>query len=258
MSAELFSLKGKVVVITGATRGIGEGMALGLAEAGAHLIIVHRGSTDPSEAVEKLQALGAQVGTVVAELSSNEEVETILPQALKISPTGSVDVLVNNAGMSYYRKGAEDTEDIAWDTVLQVNITSVFRLSRAFGKYWISEGKKGKIINTASLYSFIGGQNVIPYTASKGALHSLTQGLSNEWSKKGINVNSIVPGYIITDMTSDLVKDKEKYVDLLKRIPAGRWGDPADFKGPIVFLASAASDYVTGDSIFVDGGFIAN
>lgn len=258
MSAQLFSLKGKVVVITGATRGIGEGMAVGLAEAGADIILVHRASTDPSNVVKKLETLGSKVGTIVAELSSNEEVDTILPEALKKSPTGDVDILINNAGMSYYTREAEDTEDIAWDTVLQVNITSVFRLSRAFGKHWITGGKKGKIINTASLYSFIGGQKVIPYTASKGAIHSLTQGLSNEWASKGINVNSIVPGYIITDMTNYIIKDEVRYNELLKRIPAGRWGDPDDFKGPTVFLASAASDYVTGDSIFVDGGFIAN
>lgn len=257
MSANLFSLKGKVVVITGATRGIGEGMAVGLAEAGADLILVHRGATDPSKVVKKLEALGANVQTIAAELASNDEVDTVLPEALKKSPTGTVDVLINNAGIAYDSGPAEDISDISWNTTLQVNITSAFRLARAFGKYWISEGKKGKIINTASLYSFVGGREVIPYTASKGAIHSLTQGLSNEWASKGINVNSIVPGYIVTDMTAELLENEERVAYLSSRIPAGRWGNPDDFKGPTVFLASDASDYVTGDSVFVDGGFIA-
>lgn len=210
MSSGLFSLKGKVVVITGATRGIGEGMATGLAEAGADIILVHRGSTDPSTIVKNLESIGSNVSTVEADLSSNEEVDTILPQALKKSPNSTVDVLINNAGMSFSAKKIEDTEDFEWNKVLQVNLTSAFRLAKDFGKYWITEGKKGKIINTASLNSFIGGKYVIPYTASKGALHSLTQALSNEWASKGININSIIPGYIITDMASGIVDDEKK------------------------------------------------
>lgn len=257
MSASLFSLKGKVVVITGATRGIGFGMATGLAEAGAEMIIVHRKSTDPTKIVEACKAVGVKVHTIAASLEDNDDVDKILPLALEKSSTGKVDVLVNNAGMSRNRGPAEDYSDEDWNIVLQVNTTSVFRLCRAFGKHWISAGQKAKIINTASLYSVIGGQTVIPYTASKGAVNLLTKGLSNEWAPKGINVNAILPGYIHTDMTDDLVQNPEKTKELMSRIPIDRWGTPDDFKGPTVFLASAASDYITGEELFVDGGFRA-
>jgi 2-deoxy-D-gluconate 3-dehydrogenase len=232
-------------------------MAVGLAEAGATIILVHRGKTDPSRIKAKLEAINnTKVLTIAAELAENSEVDAILPRALELSPTGKIDVLINNAGISYYYREAELTEDIAWDQVLQVNITSVFRLSRSFGKHWIDNGLKGKIINTASLYSFIGGKFVVPYTASKGAIQSLTQALSNEWAPKGITVNSIVPGYIITDMTQKLVSDPERSNEILKRIPIGRFGDIEDFRGPTVFLASAASDYLSGSAVFVDGGFM--
>ncbi|CCH42925.1 3-oxoacyl-[acyl-carrier-protein] reductase [Wickerhamomyces ciferrii] len=256
----LFSLTGKVVVITGATRGIGQGMAIGLAEAGAELIIVHRKSTDPSSTVEQVKSKGVNVSTVIADVLIDSEVDTILTQSLSKSSTGKIDVLINNAGIYNEQSPAEDSTDETWEKVLQVNITSVYKLSRSFGKYWISNKQKGKIINTASLFSFIGGQEVIAYTASKGAIRSLTQGLSNEWASKGINVNSIVPGFIITDMTAHAHanEDQTKYNKILERIPQGKWGKPEDFKGPIVFLSSEASDYVTGDSLFVDGGFLAN
>ncbi|KAH3675648.1 hypothetical protein WICMUC_002565 [Wickerhamomyces mucosus] len=257
MSAELFSLKGKVVVITGATRGIGEGMVTGLAEAGAEIILVHRGATDPSRVVDKLTKIGAKVHTIAAELENSDEVKRILPEALKKSSTGKVDVLVNNAGITH-RDKVEDYPDEEWDRVINVNLTSLFKLARAFGKYWISNNLKGKIINTASLYSFFGGLNVAAYTASKGAVHSLTQALSNEWVGKGINVNSIVPGFIKTDMTDGLKNNPDRLNFVTSRIPVGEFGKPEDFKGPVVFLASAASDYISGSSTFVDGGYTAN
>jgi 2-deoxy-D-gluconate 3-dehydrogenase len=256
MSAKLFSLKGKVVVITGATRGLGEGMAVGLAEAGAELIIVHRPSTDATRIVSKLQDIGATVHALAHDASDVKNFDHVLAKSLELSSTGEVDVLVNNAGIAELNS-PEDHTDEQWDIVLKVNLEAPFKLARAFGRHWIKESKKGKIINTGSLYSFIGGRNCISYTASKGGVHSITQALSNEWASKGINVNTIVPGYITTDMTRDMLSDPARGPDLLKRIPIGRFGDGDDFKGPTVFLASAASDYLTGGYIAVDGGFMA-
>ncbi|CEP25017.1 kduD [Cyberlindnera jadinii] len=257
MSSQLFSLEGKVVVITGATKGIGEGMASGLAEAGAEIILVHRPSTDPQRVIDKLLGLGAyKVHPLAFDSSNIAGVNQVLSKSLELSSTGTVDVLINNAGIQE-KNPPELHSDEQWERVLKVNLESPFKLARSFGKYWLDNGKRGKIINTGSLYSFRGGFNCVSYTASKSAIHAVTQALSNEWSSKGINVNTIIPGYIDTDLTQHIMNNPEKREVFLQRIPMARFGVPDDFKGPIVFLSSAASDYLTGGYIAVDGGFLS-
>ena len=255
--SQLFSLEGKVVVITGATKGIGEGMASGLAEAGAEIILVHRPSTDPQRVIDKLIGLGAhKVHPLAYDSEDIAEVDQVLKKSLELSSTGTVDVLINNAGIAE-KNAPENHTDEQWERVLKVNLESPFKLARSFGKYWLDNGKRGKIINTGSLWSFTGGIDYVSYTVSKGGIHSLTQALSNEWSSKGITVNSIIPGYIDTDMTQHIIQNPEKSQRILQRVPIGKFGVPDDFRGPAVFLASAASDYITGTFIAVDGGSLS-
>jgi 2-deoxy-D-gluconate 3-dehydrogenase len=248
-----FNLTGKIALVTGCKRGIGKAMALALAEAGADIIGVSANLELENSEVEKgIVALGRSFTAYQADFSDRESLYDFIKQLIKKFPR--IDILVNNAG-TILRDPAADHSDEYWDEVLEVNLTSQFILSREIGRNMIKNGS-GKIIFTASLLSFQGGINVPGYAASKGGIARLTMALANEWASKGINVNAIAPGYISTDNTEALRNDADRSSSILARIPAGRWGQPEDFKGPIVFLASAASNYVNGTILTVDGGWM--
>ncbi|KKA16284.1 2-deoxy-D-gluconate 3-dehydrogenase [Rasamsonia emersonii CBS 393.64] len=247
----LFSLSGKTALVTGGTRGIGQAMAIALAEAGADIVLVQRDESNTATRDEIVNRIGRKAWIHVAELSDREAVKGIIPAVLKLGV--KPDILLNCAGIQR-RHPSEKFPDEDWDEVLQVNLTSVFTLSREFGAYLLSRdasefptGKRGTIINVASLLSFQGGITVPAYAASKGGIAQLTKALSNEWVAKGINVNAIAPGYIDTDMNVALINDPNRNAGIMARIPAGRWGKPEDFKGVVIFLASEASNYVSGE-----------
>ncbi|WP_320060355.1 SDR family oxidoreductase [Neolewinella antarctica] len=250
---EQFNLAGKTALVTGCKRGIGFAMAVGLAEAGADIIGVSASlksaGSDIGKAVENL---GRKFTAYQCDFSNREALHAFIKQVK--SDHGTPDILVNNAG-TILREPAATHSDEYWDKVIEVNQTAQFILAREFGRDMIERGK-GKIIFTASLLTFQGGITVPGYAASKGAIGQLTMALSNEWASKGVQVNAIAPGYIATDNTQALQDNEERSKSILGRIPAGRWGQPQDFKGPIVFLASAASDYVTGAVMLVDGGWM--
>lgn len=248
-----FDLSGKVALVTGCNKGIGRGMALGLAEAGADIIGV-AGSLELSGSTieQEVQALGRNFKAYQADLSNREKVYEFIQKVKDENP--KVDILLNNAGIIKRNPAAEHSDEY-WDSVLNINLDTPFILAREFGKDMIAQGS-GKIIFTCSLLSFQGGINVPGYAASKGALASLVKALANEWASKGINVNGIAPGYIATDNTEALRNDPERSTAILSRIPANRWGEPQDFKGPVVFLASEASSYVHGTILTVDGGWM--
>ncbi|MDQ0255941.1 2-deoxy-D-gluconate 3-dehydrogenase [Evansella vedderi] len=247
-----FSLKGKVALVTGASRGLGQGMTVGLAEAGADVIGV--GISDMSETRTKVEALGQKFYEIKGDLSEEGAVNKVVAAALE--QAGKIDVLVNNAGI-IRRSEAENFSDEDWNDVVQVNLNSVFRLSREVGKHMLENGS-GRIINIASMLSFQGGLRVPAYTATKHAVAGLTKSLANEWASKGINVNAIAPGYMVTDNTAPLRANKERNEFITSRIPKGEWGTPDDLKGPVVFLASDASNYVTGHVLCVDGGWMSS
>jgi 2-deoxy-D-gluconate 3-dehydrogenase len=248
-----FNLSGKIALVTGCKRGIGKAMAVALAEAGADIIGVSATlELSDSEIEKEITALGRNFTAYQADFSDRESLYDFIKQLIKKFPR--IDILVNNAG-TILRDPAADHSDEYWDEVLEVNLTSQFILSREIGRNMIANGS-GKIIFTASLLSFQGGINVPGYAASKGGVARLTMALANEWASKGINVNAIAPGYISTDNTEALRNDADRSASILDRIPAGRWGQPEDFKGPVVFLASAASNYVNGTILTVDGGWM--
>ena len=228
-------------------------MALGLAEAGADIIGVSANLELAGSQVSKaVEALGRQFKAYQADFSNRDSLYAFIKQLKADYPR--IDILVNNAGTILRNPAAEHSDEF-WDEVLEVNLSSQFILSREIGSRMITEGS-GKIIFTASLLSFQGGINVPGYAASKGGIARLTMALANEWAGKGVNVNAIAPGYISTDNTTALREDKERSASILGRIPAGRWGEPEDFKGPVVFLASDASNYVHGTILTVDGGWM--
>ena len=248
-----FELTGKTALVTGCKRGIGKAMSLALAEAGADIIGVsatleHEGS----KVEQEVKALGRSFKGYQADFADRKAVYAFIEKVK--SETKIIDILVCNAG-TILRKPAAEHPDEYWDTVMEVNINAPFILAREFGKDMIERGK-GKIIFTASLLTFQGGINVPGYAASKGAVGQLTMALSNEWASKGVNVNAIAPGYIATDNTEALREDPERSKSILSRIPAGRWGTAEDMKGATLFLASAASDYVNGIVLTVDGGWM--
>jgi len=252
MILENFDLTGKTAVVTGCNTGLGQGMAVGLAEAGADIAGVYR--TETCETEKKIAALGRKFLPIKADLSTTEPVERIIGETVK--EFSKVDILINNAGI-IRRSDAVDFEEKDWDDVMSVNTRTLFFLSRLAAKQFIRQGSKGKIINIASMLSYQGGIRAASYTASKHAVMGLTRALSNEWAKYGINVNAIAPGYMETNNTAPLRADKKRNAEILARIPAGRWGTQEDIKGPAVFLASSASDYVNGFTIAVDGGWLA-
>lgn len=250
---KLFDLTGKTALVTGCKRGIGKAMAIALAEAGADIIGVSASlELNGSEVEKEVTDLGRKFSAYQADFSNRVALYNFIKKVQNnFSP---IDILVNNAG-TILRKPAAEHPDEYWDNVLAINLDAPFILSREIGKQMIAQGK-GKIIFTASLLSFQGGINVPSYAASKGAVSSLIKALANEWASKGINVNGIAPGYIATDNTEALRNDPERSQAILSRIPAGRWGQAEDLKGATVFLASAASDYVNGTILTVDGGWM--
>lgn len=253
MKNELFSLQGKLALVTGCKRGIGLAMAEALAEAGADVIGVsaslEAGDTEVRRSVE---SHGRRFWAYQCDFRDREAVKHFAEQAMK--EVGTPDILVNNAG-TIQRAPAAEHGDALWQEVIDTNLNAQFYLSRAIGGQMLKRGS-GKIIFTASLLTFQGGITVPGYAASKGGIGQLTKALANEWAAKGIQVNAIAPGYIATDNTEALRNDPVRSEQILARIPAGRWGRPEDFKGPIVFLASAASDYVNGEILVVDGGWM--
>lgn len=247
-----FDLSGKVAIVTGANTGIGQGIALALAEAGADIAAVGRSAADETEA--KVKAAGRGFHFVSADFCSMEPVKRVVPETVKA--LGRADILVNNAG-TIKRADAVDFTEADWDLVMDVNLKSVFFLSQAFARHALEKKQKAKIIQVASLLSFQGGIRVPSYTAAKSGLAGITRLMANEWAAKGINVNAIAPGYFVTNNTEALRKDETRSRDIMARIPAGRWGEPSDLGGAAVFLASSASDYVHGAIIPVDGGWLA-
>ncbi|TRX97035.1 hypothetical protein FHL15_001829 [Xylaria flabelliformis] len=254
---KLFSLEGHLAVITGGTRGIGQSLALALAGAGSDIILVQRDEKN-LETKQKIEALGRKAFVYIADMASQEQVESL---AKRILDDGhDVDILVTSAGIQR-RHPAHEFPMNDWYDVLQVNLTALWTLNRDFGAYFLTRtpdatGRRGAIINIASLVSFQGGLNVPAYAAAKGGVAQLTKSLSNQWAASGINVNAIAPGYIATDMNEALLQDKARHASILERIPAGRWGAPEDFEGAIVFLAGAACRYVSGEILTVDGGWM--
>lgn len=253
MILEKFKLDGKTALVTGCKRGIGFAMAEALAEAGADIIGVSASLELEGSAIEQaVQKLGRTFKAYKCDFSDRASLTSFIQQLKK--ENGTPDILVNNAG-TILRKPAAEHPDDYWDKVIEVNQTAQFILSREIGRDMIVRGS-GKVIFTASLLTFQGGITVPGYAASKGAIGQLTMALSNEWAGKGVQVNAIAPGYISTDNTEALRNDPVRSQSILDRIPAGRWGQPEDFKGPVVFLASAASDYMTGSVMLVDGGWM--
>lgn len=248
MILDKFSLKGKVAIVTGSNTGLGQGICRAFAEAGALVAGVSR---RPS--AETAEMLGASFHNIIADLSSCGVIDGIIEETVK--KFGRVDILVNNAGVIKRQDSIEFSEE-NWDSVLNVNLKTVFLLTQAAAKQFIKQGGGGKIINIASMLSYQGGVRVPSYTASKSAIRGITMTLANEWAKYGINVNGIAPGYMATNNTEALRQDEERSSDILARIPAGRWGTPADLEGAAVFLASEASDYVNGFTLAVDGGWL--
>ena len=249
---QLFDLTGKTALITGCSRGIGEAMATGLAEAGANIIGISGTLKPGSDAEQKIKKMGREFTPYSIDLGNRKELYASVEKIKSAHPV--IDILINNAGIIKRDPAAVHTDE-EWDAVLDINLDAAFILAREFGKEMIKR-KSGKIIFTCSLLSFQGGINVPGYAASKGAVASLVKALANEWASKGVNVNGIAPGYIATKNTEALRQDEDRSKSILDRIPAGRWGVPEDFIGPVVFLSSAASNYVDGEILTVDGGWM--
>jgi 2-deoxy-D-gluconate 3-dehydrogenase len=248
----LFDLSGRWAIVTGANTGIGQAIAVGLAQAGADIVGVGRSSMD--ETAAQIIAVGQKFVALGADLSKKEEASAIVD--LAAAAHASPDILVNNAGI-IRRADAVDFSEADWDDVIDTNLKSVFFLCQAFAKAAIAAGRPAKIINIASLLSFQGGIRVASYTTAKSGVAGLTKLMANEWAAKGINVNAIAPGYVETNNTIALRADAERSADILRRIPAGRWAKAEDMAGAAVFLASSASDYVHGTILPVDGGWLA-
>ncbi|WP_152394788.1 2-dehydro-3-deoxy-D-gluconate 5-dehydrogenase KduD [Paenibacillus guangzhouensis] len=245
-----FELQGKTALVTGVSGGLGRAMAIGLAEAGADIVAVSY--SDASETMKAIEKLGRRTAFIQADLGKHEELDGVVSQA--IEAFGGIDILVNNAGIIRRTPAAQHSwED--WQAVLDLNLNTVFYLCQQVGRHMIERGS-GKIINIASMLTFQGGINVPGYTASKHAVAGITKALANEWASKGVQVNAIAPGYMETDNTAQIRADQNRFQSISERIPAGRWGTPEDLKGPIVFLASSASDYVNGHVLCVDGGWL--
>ncbi|MGF6921182.1 2-dehydro-3-deoxy-D-gluconate 5-dehydrogenase KduD [Paraburkholderia sp. 40] len=247
-----FDLTGKVAIVTGSNTGLGAGMAVALAAAGCDIVGVSR--ADAGTTAARVEALGRRFVDVRADLASTVSVDDIVRAA--VEAFGRIDVLVNNAGIIRREDALEFGED-DWDAVMDVNLKSLFFLSQAAARQFVRQQSGGKIINVASMLSFQGGIRVASYTASKSGVLGLTRLLANEWAARRINVNAIAPGYMATANTAALRDDAQRNEQILGRIPAGRWGVPDDLAGPVVFLASSASDYVHGHTLAVDGGWLA-
>ena len=247
-----FKLNGKVALVTGCNQGIGHALATGLSEAVADIVGVSRYLADTGPAAADVRALGRNFSAYECDFSDREALFAFIRQVHADHPV--IDILMNNAGI-ILRGPAAEFPDEYWDRVIQVNLDAQFFLAREFGRRMIERGR-GKIVFTASMLSFQGGLNVPSYAAAKGAIRQLAMALSNEWANQGVTVNCIAPGYIRTEVTAALQADAVRNPQILSRIPIGRWGETADLKGAAVFLASSASDYVTGITLAVDGGWL--
>ncbi len=252
MILDKFKLDDKVALVTGASAGLGAAIAVALAEAGAH-VAAHGNSREPDATCELIKATGRRTLALRADLADKTSPQQLVAQTL--AEFGRLDILVNNAGTIRRAPAVEYSED-DWTTVLEVNLSSVFRLSQLAGRHMLERGAGGKIVNIASLLSFQGGVTVPAYAASKGGVAQLTKALANEWAKHGVNVNAIAPGYMRTDNTTALQADETRSRQILERIPAARWGEPSDLTGAAVFLAAPASDYLHGHILVVDGGWL--
>jgi 2-dehydro-3-deoxy-D-gluconate 5-dehydrogenase len=253
MILDKFKLDGKTALVTGASVGLGKAMAVALAEAGADVACHCHFDGDADETCDAIEQLGHQTVSIAGDMSQRDIPQQIIESV--IENFGKIDILVNNAGM-IRRSPAVDFSEEDWATVLEVNLSSIFRLSQAAARKMIPNGG-GKIVNIASLLSFQGGINVPAYTASKSGVAGLTKAFANEWAKENINVNAIAPGYMATNNTTALRADETRNRQILERIPAGRWGEAEDLAGAVVFLSSAASDYLQGHILVVDGGWMA-
>ena len=252
MVLDHFQLDGRVAIVTGCDTGLGQGMARALAQAGAHIVGVN--VTEPRDTKEQVEALGRRFMDLRANLADVGCIAGLIEQAKTLA--GRIDILVNNAGI-IRREDAIKFSEKDWDDVIDINLKTVFFFSQAVAKQYLAQGGGGKIINVASMLSYQGGVRVPSYTASKSAVMGITRAMANEWAGHGINVNAIAPGYMATNNTAALRADESRNASILERIPAGRWGVPDDLAGPVVFLASKASDYVNGYTVAVDGGWLA-
>ena len=252
MILDQFKLHDRVALVTGASTGLGAAIAIALAEAGAH-VACHGNTRSPEATCDRIKSAGGVAHAISGDLRQPETAKHLVAQTLE--RFGRIDILFNNAG-TIRRAPAADYSDEDWDAVIEVNLSSVFRLSKLAGKQMIERGDGGKIVNIASLLSFQGGITVPAYAASKGGVAQLTKALANEWAKHRINVNAIAPGYMRTANTAALQADETRNRQILERIPAGRWGEPEDLAGAAVFLSSSASDYINGHILVVDGGWL--
>ncbi|AST69009.1 MULTISPECIES: 2-dehydro-3-deoxy-D-gluconate 5-dehydrogenase KduD [Kosakonia] len=252
MILDAFKLTDKVALVTGCDTGLGQGMAIGLAEAGCDIVGVNR--KIPHETAKRVEALGRRFHAIQADLRDQQQLASIVDQA--VAKMGHLDILINNAG-TIRRCDAIDFSEKDWDEVMDLNLKSLFFLSQAVARQFIAQRSGGKIINIASMLSYQGGIRVPSYTASKSGVMGLTRLLANEWAKHNINVNAIAPGYMATNNTQQLREDAERNQEILDRIPAARWGTPEDLQGAAVFLASSAADYINGYTLAVDGGWLA-
>lgn len=250
---DLFRLDGKVAIVTGASRGLGQGMAIGLAEAGADIVAVSTNLKNLDETVAAVQKLGRKVLPLTCDVADVGDIKSAI--AATLSAYGTIDILVNNAG-TIRRALAVEYSDEDWDAVLNTNLNGLFRFCREAGKVMV-EKQHGKIINIASLLSFSGGITVPAYAASKGGVAQLTKALANEWARYNVQINAIAPGYFATDNTAALRANETRNAEISARIPSGKWGTPDELKGAAVFLASDASNYVNGHILLVDGGWMA-
>jgi len=254
MIFDKFSMKGKSGIVTGGGTGLGRGMATALMQAGAAVLIVGRRKEVLEKAAGELRAWGGTVVPLSADLSRMEDIPKIVDGAIKTF--GKIDFLINNAG-TIRRAPCEEHSEADWDVVLQTNLKGPFFLAQAVAKTMIAGKRPGTIINTSSLIAYIGGKTIPGYAASKGGINQITKAMANDWAKFGIRVNAIAPGYFITDVTEALQKNKERYTEILGRIPLGRWGNPEELCGVALYLASDASSYVTGQTFIVDGGWMS-
>ncbi len=253
MTSNPFSLEGKTALVTGASRGLGRAIALALAESGADVVCAGSRPGSADETAALVRETGRQSWAVHADLASEDGADKLAKDTLECTP--HIDILVNNAG-TIERYPAVEYPDDAWNRVIQTNLNSIFSLCRFFGSKMV-ERKEGKIINIASLLSFSGGITVPSYAASKHAVAGLTKALANEWAASNIQINAVAPGYFKTDNTQALQDNEKRFAEISARIPAGRWGEPRDLGGAVVFLASRAADYVNGHILTVDGGWMA-
>jgi 2-deoxy-D-gluconate 3-dehydrogenase len=250
--ANSFSLTGKVALVTGANTGLGQGIAIALAQAGADIVAVGRSPADATQ--RSVEAAGRKFYSITANLENSKTAGPVVAESIQLA--GGLNILINNAGI-IRRADAVDFTEEDWDAALNVNLKTPFFLAQAAAKAMIKAGRGGKVINIASMLSFQGGIRTASYTASKSGIAGITRLLANEWAAHGINVNAIAPGYFSTNNTTALRADEQRNKDILARIPANRWGQPHDLGGAAVFLSSAASDYVHGIILPVDGGWLS-